>query len=148
MHIAKNIVELALSKRDLNYGINTGLGALVSENKVLCHPSSVDSIPTSLGQEDHVSMGSISALNLLKVFENVETVLGIECFTAAQALDFRSPLKSGRGVEMAHKQIRKEIKHASEDHYFKEDLEIIMDVIRRKKFVSTLNSKEYSFSRN
>jgi len=131
-------------------GINSGFmipqytsAALVSENKVLCHPSSVDSIPTSLGQEDHVSMGSISALNLLKVFENVETVLGIECFTAAQALDFRSPLKSGRGVEMAHKQIRKEIKHASEDHYFKEDLEIIVDVIRRKEFVNTLNGKEY-----
>ncbi|HMB41031.1 MAG TPA: histidine ammonia-lyase [Balneolaceae bacterium] len=131
-------------------GINSGFmipqytsAALVSENKVLCHPSSVDSIPTSLGQEDHVSMGSISALNLLKVFENVETVLGIECFTAAQALDFRSPLKPGRGVDIAHKQVRKEIKHASEDHYFMEDLETIMDIIRRKEFVSRLDGTEY-----
>ena len=131
-------------------GINSGFmipqytsAALVSENKVLCHPSSVDSIPTSLGQEDHVSMGSISALNLLKVFENVETVLGIECFTAAQALDFRNPLKPGLGVDIAHKQIRKEIKHASEDHYFKEDLETIMDIIRRKEFVSRLDGTEY-----
>ena len=131
-------------------GINSGFmipqytsAALVSENKVLCHPSSVDSIPTSLGQEDHVSMGSISALNLLKVFENVETVLGIECFTAAQALDFRSPLKPGQGVDIAHRQIRKEIKHASEDHYFKEDLETIMDVIRRKEFVNGLDGTEY-----
>lgn len=131
-------------------GINSGFmipqytsAALVSENKVLCHPSSVDSIPTSLGQEDHVSMGSISALNLLKVFENVETVLGNECFTAAQALDFRSPLKPGRGVDIAHRQIRKEIKHASEDHYFKEDLETIMYVIRRKEFVSGLDGTEY-----
>ena len=131
-------------------GINSGFmipqytsAALVSENKVLCHPSSVDSIPTSLGQEDHVSMGSISALNLLKVFENVETVLGIECFTAAQALDFRSPLKPGRGVDIAHKQVRKEIKHASEDHYFMEDLETIMDIIRRKEFVNRLDGTEY-----
>jgi len=131
-------------------GINSGFmipqytsAALVSENKVLCHPSSVDSIPTSLGQEDHVSMGSISALNLLKVFENVETVLGIECFTAAQALDFRSPIKPGRGVDIAHKQVRKEIKHASEDHYFKEDLETIIDVIRRKEFVSGLDGTDY-----
>jgi histidine ammonia-lyase len=131
-------------------GINSGFmipqytsAALVSENKVLCHPSSVDSIPTSLGQEDHVSMGSISALNLLKVFENVETVLGIECFTAAQALDFRSPLKPGRGVDLAHKRIRKEIEHASEDHYFKEDLERIMDLIRNKEFVTDLNKPEY-----
>jgi len=90
-----------------------------------------------------VSMGSISALNLLKVFENVETVLGIECFTAAQALDFRSPLKPGLGVDIAHKQIRKEIKHASEDHYFKEDLETIMDIIRRKEFVNRLDGTEY-----
>lgn len=131
-------------------GINSGFmipqytsAALVSENKVLCHPSSVDSIPTSLGQEDHVSMGSISALNLLKVFENVETVLGIECFTAAQALDFRSPLKPGRGVDLAHKRIRKKIEHAREDHYFKEDLEKIMELIRDKEFVETLNEPEY-----
>jgi histidine ammonia-lyase len=131
-------------------GINSGFmipqytsAALVSENKVLCHPSSVDSIPTSLGQEDHVSMGSISALNLLKVFENVETVLGIECFTAAQALDFRSPLKPGRGVDSAHKYIRKKIEHASEDHYFKEDLDNIMNVIRRKEFVGSVEKEDY-----
>jgi histidine ammonia-lyase len=131
-------------------GINSGFmipqytaAALVSENKVLCHPSSVDSIPTSLGQEDHVSMGSISALNLLKVFENVETVLGIECFTAAQALDFRGPLKPGRGVEIAHKYIRKEIEHANEDHYFKKDLDKIMTIVQSKEFVEAVNSAGY-----
>src|SRR5699024_11375798 len=89
-------------------GINSGFmipqytsASLVSENKVLCHPASVDSIPTSLGQEDHVSMGSISALKLLEVFHNVEQVLAIELFTAAQALDFREPLRPGKGVEQA-----------------------------------------------
>jgi histidine ammonia-lyase len=131
-------------------GINSGFmipqytaAALVSENKVLCHPSSVDSIPTSLGQEDHVSMGSISALHLLKVFENVERVLSIEVFTTAQALDFRRPLKPGRGVESAHAKIRREITHASEDHYFKQDLERILDLIRKKEFVSSLDSPGY-----
>jgi len=94
-------------------GINSGFmipqytaAALVSENKILCHPASVDSIPTSLGQEDHVSMGSISALKLLTVFHNIEHVLAIEFLTAAQALDYRAPLKPGRGVLRAHEFIR------------------------------------------
>ncbi|MDZ7758213.1 histidine ammonia-lyase [Rhodohalobacter sp.] len=118
-------------------GINSGFmipqytsAALVSENKVLCHPSSVDSIPTSLGQEDHVSMGSISALHLLKVYENVEQVLGIELFTAAQALDFRKPLRPGKGVEKAHEVIRKTIPHATEDQYFKDDIHQAVDLLR------------------
>ncbi|TVR32672.1 MAG: histidine ammonia-lyase [Balneolaceae bacterium] len=124
-------------------GINSGFmipqytsAALVSENKVLCHPSSVDSIPTSLGQEDHVSMGSISALHLLKVYENVEIVLGIELFTAAQALDFRKPLKPGRGVEIAHKYIREMVPHATEDHYFKDDISKAVDLIRERGMVN------------
>lgn len=123
-------------------GINSGFmipqytsAALVSENKVLCHPSSVDSIPTSLGQEDHVSMGSISALNLLKVYENVEHVLGIELFTAAQALDFRKPLKPGRGVEKAHGIIRKEIPHATEDHFFRDEIALAVDLLRGKEML-------------
>ncbi|MEX2362894.1 MAG: histidine ammonia-lyase, partial [Balneolaceae bacterium] len=110
-------------------GINSGFmipqytaAALVSENKIFCHPASVDSIPTSLGQEDHVSMGSIGALKLLNVFKNVEQVLAIEMFTAAQALDFRKPLKPGKGIEFAHNYIRKNIPHAQEDHFFKDEI--------------------------
>lgn len=126
-------------------GINSGFmipqytsAALVSENKVLCHPSSVDSIPTSLGQEDHVSMGSISALHLLRVYQNVELVLGIELFTTAQALDFRKPLKPGRGVEIAHEYIRKNIPHATEDQYFRDDISRSVDVIRDKKMLEMI----------
>ena len=85
-------------------GLNSGFmipqytaAALVSQNKVLCHPASVDSIPTCLGQEDHVSMGSIAALKLLEVLDNVEKVLAIEALTAAQALDYRRPLAAGQG---------------------------------------------------
>ena len=124
-------------------GINSGFmipqytsAALVSENKVLCHPSSVDSIPTSLGQEDHVSMGSISALHLLKVYENVEIVLAIELFSAAQALDFRKPLKPGKGVEIAHEYIRKRIPHATEDQYFKDDISKAVNLIRDRGMVN------------
>lgn len=131
-------------------GINSGFmipqytsAALVSENKVLCHPSSVDSIPTSLGQEDHVSMGSISALNLLKVYENVETVLAIELFTAAQALDFRKPLKPGDGVEKAHKTIREAIPYATEDHYFKDDINTAVEMIHNRKLIHNLDQEEY-----
>ncbi len=132
----------------LETGINSGFmipqytaAALVSENKVLCHPSSVDSIPTSLGQEDHVSMGSISALNLYKVYENVEIVLAIELFTAAQALDFRKPLKPGRGVELAHQTIRSSIPHAVEDQYFKSDISMAADFIKSRKLVDVLESE-------
>src|SRR6056297_457982 len=128
-------------------GINSGFmipqytsAALVSENKVLCHPSSVDSIPTSLGQEDHVSMGSISALHLLKVYENVEQVLGIELFTAAQALDFRKPLKPGKGVELAHQVIRDSIPHATEDQYFKDDIRNAVELLRSKEMLEKAES--------
>jgi histidine ammonia-lyase len=124
-------------------GINSGFmipqytsAALVSENKVLCHPSSVDSIPTSLGQEDHVSMGSISALKLLEVFENVEHVLAIELFTAAQALDFRKPLKPGRGVEVAHEFVRSAIPHATTDHYFKDDISTALELLKSKSLIA------------
>ena len=110
-------------------GINSGFmipqytaAALVSENKVLCHPASVDSIPTSLGQEDHVSMGSISALKLYQVLQNVEQVLAIELLTAAQALDYRKPLRPGRGVEIAHEAVRSRIPHREEDYVFQDDI--------------------------
>src|SRR5699024_1108239 len=104
--------------------------ALVSENKVLCHPSSVDSIPSSLGQEDYVSMGSISALKLLQVYNNVEQVLAIELLTAAQALDFRKPLKAGRGVETAHDFIRQYISHSNVDHLLKEDIDQALELVQ------------------
>ncbi len=110
-------------------GVNSGFmipqytaAALVSENKILCHPASVDSITTSLGQEDHVSMGAISATKLLQVQQNVERVLGIELFTVAQALDYREPLRPGRGVEAAKNHLRKAVPHREADSYFEDDL--------------------------
>lgn len=102
---------------------------LVSENKVLCHPASVDSIPSSRGQEDHVSMGSISAVKLLQVLENVQYVLAIELMCAAQALDFRMPLRPGRGVELAHRQVRTHVAHREADEEFSEDIAACLDLV-------------------
>lgn len=129
-------------------GINSGFmmpqytaAALVSENKVLCHPASVDSIPTSLGQEDHVSMGSIAATKLLDVFKNLEQVLAIELFTAAQALDYRKPLKPGRGVELAHKFVRNTIPHTETDHYFKQDINRSVQMLQSKGIVEQVEQE-------
>ncbi len=129
-------------------GINSGFmipqytsAALVSENKVLCHPASVDSIPTSLGQEDHVSMGSISALKLLEVFQNTEQVLAIELFTAAQALDFRKPLRPGRGVETAHNCIRDIIPHSDVDHFFKDDISEAVQLLQSGEMIEEVEKE-------
>jgi histidine ammonia-lyase len=110
-------------------GINSGFmipqytsAALVSENKSLCFPASADSIPTSLGQEDHVSMGSISARRLLQVLGNLENILAVELLCAAQAFDFRRPLRSGAVLDACHQLVRDRIGHALEDRVFHEDL--------------------------
>ncbi|MCC5935234.1 MAG: histidine ammonia-lyase [Balneolales bacterium] len=129
-------------------GINSGFmipqytsASLVSENKVFCHPASVDSIPSSLGQEDHVSMGSISATKLLRVFENVEHILSIELLTAIQALDFRRPLRPGLGVEIFHHFVRDHIPHAEQDTYFKEYMEKSLALIREGAYLDLIGEE-------
>jgi histidine ammonia-lyase len=103
-------------------GLNSGFmipqyttAALVTENKTLCFPASADSIPTSLGQEDHVSMGSISGRKLNQVLDNLEYILAIELMTACQAIEFRRPLKSSAILEFAHDYVRQFVGFASED---------------------------------
>lgn len=130
-------------------GLNSGFmipqytaAALVSENKVLCHPASVDSIPTSLGQEDHVSMGSVSAVKLLRVFENVETVLAIEVMTAAQALDYRLPLRPGRGAEAAHRLVRERTPHREADYLFRDDLTEVLALVRGRELLEAAGMGE------
>jgi histidine ammonia-lyase len=129
-------------------GVNSGFmmpqytaAALVSENKILCHPASVDSIPTSLGQEDHVSMGSISALKLLPVLRNVERILAVEFLCATQALDFRAPLKPGRGVHVAHEMLRQQIGHAQQDYEIRNDLNLCADILRAGDLASAVESQ-------
>ena len=118
-------------------GINSGYmilqyttAAVVSENKGLCFPSSADSIPTSLGQEDHVSMGSISGRKALTVLENVEKILAIELLTAAQAFEFRKPLKSGIILDEIHRLVRSKVTFAHQDRVFADDIEKGINMIR------------------
>ncbi len=105
-------------------GVNSGLmitqysqAALVSENKTLAHPASVDSIPTSANQEDHVSMGYWAALKATRVLRNVEQVLGIEALAACQAIDFSLPLAPGEGTAAAYRAFREEIPFLEKDQF-------------------------------
>ncbi|MDH7446617.1 histidine ammonia-lyase [Aquimarina sp. 2201CG14-23] len=127
-------------------GINSGYmilqyttAALASENKGLCFPSSADSIPTSLGQEDHVSMGSIGGRKALRVIENVEKILAIELLTAAQAFEFRKPMKSGVILDEIHKAIRKKVSFAEKDRVFADDIEKGIDIIKNKTIIILAN---------
>ncbi|ERM83702.1 histidine ammonia-lyase [Rhodonellum psychrophilum GCM71 = DSM 17998] len=127
------VPKLLLKETGLNSGFmipQYTTAALASENKGLCFPSSADSIPTSLGQEDHVSMGSIGARKALQVIENVEKILGVELFCAAQAVDFHAPLKSGKIMTALYEHVRTKIKHVTEDQLMYEDMEIAIDIIR------------------
>jgi len=118
-------------------GVNSGFmilqytaASLVSENKVLAHPASVDSIPTSANQEDHVSMGTIAARQVREIFENVQYVLAIEILAAAQGIDFLSPLKPGVGTGAVHSAIRSLVPHLDEDRVLNPDILVIRDAIR------------------
>lgn len=123
-------------------GINSGFmipqytsAALATENKTLCFPASADSIPTSLGQEDHVSMGSISGRKLNRVIDNTENILAVELLSAAQAFDFRAPLKSSPILEACHQVIRQRIDHANVDRIFGDDLVVAREIIESKRLV-------------
>ena len=123
-------------------GLNSGFmipqyttAALVSENKSLCFPASADSIPTSLGQEDHVSMGSISARKCLMIIDNLEKIQGIELFCAAQGFDFRKPLKSSMILEACHDLVREQIPFAESDHVMSEEMSKAIAMVKNKSLV-------------
>src|SRR5260221_782565 len=127
-------------------GLNSGFmipqyttAALVTENKTLCFPASADSIPTSLGQEDHVSMGSISGRKLSMILDNLEYILAIELMTACQAIEFRRPLKSSELLEFAHGYVRKFVGFAQEDRIFADDVIKIKNIISDFSFVEKVN---------
>jgi histidine ammonia-lyase len=104
--------------------------ALASENKTLCFPASADSIVTSLGQEDHVSMGSISGRKALQVIDNLERILAIELLCAAQAIDFRRPLRSSPLLEALHTAVREVVAFAEADRVFAEDIDRATKLLR------------------
>ncbi len=117
-------------------GLNSGLmipqyttAALVTENKTLCFPASADSVPTSLGQEDHVSMGSISGRKLHQVIDNLEYIQAIELLYATQAMDFRRPLKSTPIIEACHNYVREHVPFITDDRIFADDIKQLHNII-------------------
>ena len=133
--VAKSVPKLLMREAGLNSAfmmLQYTTAALASENKGLCFPSSADSIPTSLGQEDHVSMGSISGRKALQVLENVEKILAIELICSAQSFDYHKPLKSSTTLEAVHTFIRTKISHAEEDRVFANDIEKAIAIIENR----------------
>jgi histidine ammonia-lyase len=142
MESVPGLPKLLMSHTGLNSGfmiLQYTTAALVSENKTQCYPASADSIPTSLGQEDHVSMGSIGVRKSLRIVDNLEKILAIEMLTAAQGFDFRKPLKSGILIEEAHKLIREQITFADTDRIFSNDIEKAIALIQSKNIINQLN---------
>ena len=130
-------------------GLNSGFmipqyttAALVTENKTLCFPASADSIPTSLGQEDHVSMGSISGRKLYQILDNLEYILAIELMSACQAIEFRKPLKSSALLEAAHSFVRQTVSFANEDRIFADDINQIKKIIADFSFMLHVEEKK------
>ena len=129
-------------------GLNSGFmipqyvaAALVSENKVLAHPASVDSIPTSAGQEDHVSMGNAAGLKALRVLDNAERTLAIELLAGAQAIEFLAPLRPGEGVSAVHDAVRALSPRLSDDRSLSADIEAVADAIRSGTVVAAAESE-------
>ena len=109
--------------------------ALASENKVLSHPASVDSIPTSGNKEDHVPMAMGAALKLKQVVANLERILAIEFLCATQGIDYLRPLKAGVNAEAAYQYIRRRISHVSVDRVLSTDIERMIDIMNEEEFI-------------
>lgn len=131
----------------VNGGLNSGFmiaqycaAALVSENKVLSHPASVDSIPSSANQEDHVSMGTIAARKAREILKNVQRVIAIEMLAAAQALEFRSEGHKGRGVDAAYRLVRSEIPPLKEDRVMYTDIDKALELVVENRVVDAVES--------
>lgn len=134
----KKVPRLLIQEGGLNSGamlLQYTAAALVSENKILCHPASVDSIPSSLGQEDHVSMGAIAATKLRQVIENAETTLALELLGAAQALDFLHPIHAGTPIEAAHSVLRRRVPFMDKDRLLRDDIERAIQTVQSGELV-------------
>ena len=130
-----------------NSGLNSGLmiahvtaAALVSENKYLCHPASIDSVPTSTDKEDHVSMGVTAGRKLHEVLQNAKSVLAIEFLCNTQALDFQRPLKTSPPLEAVHKLIRVHVETIENDRIFSKDINNIIKLINSGEIVAAAES--------
>ncbi|HOR85392.1 MAG TPA: histidine ammonia-lyase [Bacillota bacterium] len=128
-------------------GLNSGFmitqytaASIVSENKVLAHPASVDSIPSSANQEDHVSMGTTAARKARTILDNAQKVLGIEAFAASQAISFRGNVKLGQGTSEAYKVIRKEVNPVDEDRVMYIDMNKLDKIVKSEALITAVES--------
>ncbi len=119
-----------------NAGVNSGFmiaqvtaAALASENKSLAHPASVDSLPTSANQEDHVSMATFAARRLIPMIENTAGVLAVELLATCQGIDFRKPLKTSKKLDKIHKMVREQIPFYDVDRFFAPDIEAAKNIV-------------------
>jgi histidine ammonia-lyase len=148
----RRVYRLISGQRDLpeflvaNPGLNSGFmipqytaASIVSQNKQLCTPASVDSIPSSNEQEDHVSMGANGATKLLRVAENLERIIAIELLTAIQAMEFRRPLRSSEFIEEVIEAFRKKVS------FIKDDKVMYTEIAKSIDFIRNFNYKEISF---
>jgi len=129
-------------------GLNSGFmlaqytaAALVSENKVFCHPASIDSIPTSANKEDHVSMGTIAARKCRDIVGNTADVIAIELLCAAQALDLFTNMKPGEGTLAAYRAIRKAVPHLEKDRILSTDIVAVRQLMRNGKILKAVEKK-------
>ncbi|HEY5139688.1 MAG TPA: aromatic amino acid lyase, partial [Methylococcales bacterium] len=129
-------------------GLNSGFmiaqytaAALVSENKVLAHPASVDSIPTSANKEDHVSMGTIASRKCREILKNAEHVISIELLCAAQAMDLFTNLKAGIGTMQAYNLIRKFISHMEQDRIVADDINTMYRLVHEGNILKAVENK-------
>ena len=146
---APNIPKLLMRETGLNSGfmiLQYTSAALASENKGLCFPASADSIPTSLGQEDHVSMGSISGRKALQVIDNVEKILGIELFCAAQALDYHAPLRSGKIINAVQAYVREQLPHIEEDQLMNDMMETAIEMVKQGQLYRIAKETDPNFN--
>ena len=130
-------------------GLNSGMmipqyvaAALVSENKVLCHPASVDSIPSSGNQEDHVSMGAIAANKACQVRDNLQNVLAIELLVACQAIDFRGPQLLSLVGQKIYQLVREYVSFVGQDRSVYGDIKTLADLLAKGKINCILKEKE------
>ena len=132
-----NLPPFLVEKGGLNSGFmiaQVTAAALASENKSLSHPASVDSLPTSANQEDHVSMATFAARRLADMAENTAGILAIELLGACQGVDFRAPLKTSRPLEQAKAMLRKEVPFYDKDRYFAPDIAKATELIVSGEF--------------
>jgi len=132
-------------------GVNSGFmiahvtaASLASENKSLAHPASVDSLPTSANQEDHVSMATFAARRLSEMADNTAAIVAIELLAAAQGIDFRRPLQSSRALEDAHAIVRNVAPHLDGDRYLALDIEAVTPLVRNGTFRKVVPDTTFS----